>query len=198
MWLAALATLPGMTTHSEGATPIGAEGAPEQVIRPATIDQIHISASILDGAAVWAEAQGRASWPPGWFVGPDSVGISRLRHDVESNSLHLVWIGDEPAATFSLPTVDTRFWPDAGDDALYLHRFGVRRHGAGIGRRAVEWMVGEARRRGRPYLRLDCLADNLEIRRYYEACGFLERGETTIDGIRFSLYEMPVAGTGGA
>jgi len=121
--------------------------------------------------------------------------MSRLRQDAESGCLYLVWLGDEPAATFSLPSVDTRFWPDAGDDALYLHRFGVRYHGGGIGRSAVGWMVNEARRRGRPYLRLDCLADNPDIRRYYEARGFVERGETTIDGIRFSLYEMEVAAT---
>jgi len=182
-----------MTSHGEHATPAGPPGAPEAVIRPATFAEVEISASILDEAAVWAESQGRASWPPGWFVGPDSTGIARLRHDVESNSLYLVWIRGEPAATFSLPAVDTRFWPDAGDDALYLHRFGVRRHGAGTGGRAVTWIVGEVRRRGRSYLRLDCLADNPDIRRYYESFGFLERGETTIEGTRFSLYELPVA-----
>lgn len=163
------------------------------MIRPATIDQVHVSASILDAAAAWALSQGRASWPPGWFIGHDGAGTERLRHDAESNSLYLVWIGDEPCATFSLPSIDARFWPDAGDDALYLHRFGVRRHGAGLGRHAVEWVVGETLRRGRLYLRLDCLADNPDIRRYYEAFGFRERGETTIDGTRFSLYEMRVA-----
>jgi GNAT superfamily N-acetyltransferase len=184
-----------VTLQGERATPATPEGPPDPVIRAATADEVHISASILDAAAAWAKSQGRASWPPGWFVEPDGEGIARLRHDIESNSLFIVWIGDEPAATFALPTIDTRFWPGAADDALYLHRFGVRRHGADIGRRAVEWMVAEARRRGRPYLRLDCLADNPDIRRYYEACGFLERGETTIDGTRFSLYELPVAGT---
>ncbi len=182
-----------MTRPDERTTPAPADAAPGLVIRPATVDELHISASILGEAAAWAGSQDRASWPPGWFTEPDGAGIARLRLDAESECLYLVWIGDEPAATFSLPTIDTRFWPDAGDDALYLHRFGVSRHGAGIGRRAVEWMAEEARRRGRSYLRLDCLAENPDIRRYYEARGFLERGETTVDGTRFSLYEMRAA-----
>ncbi len=192
MLFASRATLPVVTRHIDGAAPVAAEGAPNLVIRPASIDKLHVSAAILGEAAAWAKSQGRTSWPQGWFTGPEGAGIARLRQDAGSNSLYIVWVDDEPAATFSLPTIDTRFWPDAGDDALYLHRFGVRRHGAGIGRRAVEWMVGEVRRRGRSSLRLDCLADNPDIRHYYEACGFQERGETTIDGMRFSLYELPV------
>jgi predicted N-acetyltransferase YhbS len=116
--------------------------------------------------------------------------MSRLRKDLETRSLHLVWVGDRPVATFSLLESDALYWPSAADDALYLHRFAVRRDAAGAGRHAVEWTVGEARRRGREYIRLDCLAENPGIRRYYERFGFAAVDETVIDGVRFSLYEM--------
>jgi GNAT superfamily N-acetyltransferase len=118
--------------------------------------------------------------------------VSRLRQDLASGSLYLVWCGDRPVATFSLLESDPMYWPSAGDDALYLHRFAVRRDAAGAGRRAVEWVVEEARRRGRNYIRLDCLAENPGIRRYYESCGFAAVDETVIDEVRFSLYELPV------
>lgn len=118
--------------------------------------------------------------------------MSRLRKDLEIKSLYLVWAGDRPVATFSLLGSDTLYWPAAADDALYLHRFAVRRDAAGAGRHAVEWAVGEARRRGREYIRLDCLAENPGIRRYYERFGFAAVDETVIDGVRFSLYEMRV------
>jgi GNAT superfamily N-acetyltransferase len=118
--------------------------------------------------------------------------VSRLRKDLESGSLYLVWLGDRPVATFSLLESDPMYWPAAGDDALYLHRFAVRRDAAGAGRRAVEWAVEEARRRGRDYIRLDCLAENPGIRRYYESCGFAAVDETVIDEVRFSLYELLV------
>jgi hypothetical protein len=118
--------------------------------------------------------------------------MTRLRSDLERNSLHLVWLGNRAVATFSLLESDALYWPAARDDALYLHRFAVRRDAAGAGRHAVEWVVGEARRRGRDYIRLDCLTENAGIRRYYERCGFAAVDETVIDEVRFSLYERPV------
>jgi GNAT superfamily N-acetyltransferase len=122
--------------------------------------------------------------------------VSRLRKDLASRSLYLVWRDDRPVATFSLLESDPMYWPSAGDDALYLHRFAVRRDAAGAGRRAVEWAVEEAQRRGRDYIRLDCLAENPGIRRYYESCGFAAVDETVIDEVRFSLYELAVDAEG--
>lgn len=48
----------------------------------------------------------------------------------------------------------------------------------------------------RPYLRLDCAADNTRLRAYYEAAGFAHRGDVEeADGAHryaASLYELPV------
>jgi GNAT superfamily N-acetyltransferase len=165
---------------------------PRLEIRAGHARDIDTSAEILEEAATWGASAGCPSWTPGSFTGPGSAGMSRLRNDVESGSLYLVWLGSGAAATFSLLESDALFWPSAPDDALYLHRFAVRRASAGAGSRAVEWVVDEARRRGRAYIRLDCLAENPGIRRYYESHGFAAVGERIIDGVRFSLYEMPV------
>ncbi len=161
-------------------------------IRPATHEQVAISASILEEAADRGTTQGYRSWAPGNFTGPDARGIARLRSDVERFSLFLVWSGHAAVATFSLLEQDLIYWPAAADDALYLHRFAVRRAAAGTGRRAIDWMVAEAQRRGRAYLRLDCLADNPGICKYYASAGFIEVDEVVIDGTRFSLREKPV------
>ena len=121
--------------------------------------------------------------------------MARLRSDIESSSLFLVWIGETAVATFSLLEQDLMYWPDAADDALYLHRFAVRRAAAGAGRRSIDWMVAETRRRGREFLRLDCLADNPGICRYYEQAGFITVGEVFhADGTRLRLCEMRVSG----
>jgi GNAT superfamily N-acetyltransferase len=166
--------------------------APRLEIRVADPRDIATSAEILEAAATSGASAGRPSWTPGSFTGAGSVGISRLRKDLESRSVHLVWLGNEAVATFSLLESDALFWPSARDDALYLHRFAVRRVAAGAGSRVVEWVVEEARRRGRDYVRLDCLAGNHGIRRYYERHGFAAVDEQLIDGVRFSLYELPV------
>lgn len=166
--------------------------APHPEIRVADPRDIDISAEILEAAATWGASAGCPSWTPGSFTGPGSVGISRLRSDLESTSLYLVWLDNAAVATFSLLESDALFWPSARDDALYLHRFAVRRVNAGVGAHAVAWAGAEARRRERAYVRLDCLAENPGIRRYYERHGFAPVGEKLIDGVRFSLYEMRV------
>jgi GNAT superfamily N-acetyltransferase len=166
--------------------------SPLQRLDIRTAEDVDVSAEMLEAAASRGASEGRPSWTQGAFAGPESIGVSRLRKDLERRSLYLVWVGDRPVATFSLLESDPMYWPAAGDDALYLHRFAVRRDAAGAGRRAVEWIVEEARRRGRDYIRLDCLAENPGIRRYYESCGFVAVDETVIDEVRFSLYELPV------
>ena len=162
-------------------------------IRVTGSDDPETSAAIIEAVASWGASEGFPNWTPGTFTGPDSVGLSRLRGDIATKSLYLVWRGDSPVATFSLLERDPVFWPDAGDDALYLHRFAVRRAAAGAGRHAVAWCLREARRRRRSFVRLDCLAENPGIRRYYERFGFVAVDETVIDGTRYSLYEAPVA-----
>lgn len=169
-------------------------GAPQTDtdLRVASSGDPEVSALIIEEVAVWGAQRGHPSWRPGSFTGADSIGMSRLRGDVATDSLYLVWRGDTPVATFSLPERDPMFWPAAGDDALYLHRFAVRRMAAGAGRHAVEWCLREAGRRGRQYVRLDCLADNPGIRHYYGRFGFAAVGQTVIDGTRYSLCEVPV------
>jgi GNAT superfamily N-acetyltransferase len=162
-------------------------------LRIAACNSPETSAAIIEEVAAWGTWKGFPSWVPGSFTGPESIGISRLRGDIATRSLYLVWRGDSAVATFSLLARDLLFWPSAGDEALYLHRFAVRRAAAGTGRHAVTWCLREARRRGREYVRLDCLAENPGIRRYYERFGFTAVDETVLDGTRYSLYEVPVA-----
>jgi GNAT superfamily N-acetyltransferase len=167
-------------------------GAFNPEVRAATAADVEIAVSILEEVAAWTWIRGLEAWQPGTFGERDGCGQRRLRHDVTNNSLYLVWLGSAAVATFSLRTSDERYWPDASDGALYLHRFAVRRAASGMGSLAIRWMVEEAQRRERSYLRLDCLADNPGIRRYYERAGFTHCGETTDEGTRLSLYEMRV------
>ena len=162
-------------------------------IRRAHSGDAETSAAIIEEVADWGVSEGSPSWIPGSFTGPESVGMSRLRGDIAAGSLYLVWRGASAVATFSLLERDPIFWPGAGDEALYLHRFAVRRAAAGSGRQVVAWCLQEAQRRGRSFVRLDCLAENPGIRRYYERLGFGAVDETVIDGTRYSLYEAPAS-----
>ena len=169
---------------------------PSFEVRAVDPSELDIAIDILEEAAVWGGSDGRTTWPPGTFLDPTGAGRARLHKDIESGSLYIVWLGGKSAATFALLDADPMLWPAAGDDALYLHRFAVRRSAAGVGRRSIEWMIDEVRRRGRAYLRLDCREDNPGIRSYYERCGFSHVGEATTERhhlTRLSLYELAVS-----
>jgi hypothetical protein len=161
-------------------------------IRLASKDEVQVSASILEDVATWCVSQSLRAWDQGVFHFPSGRGLRRLSDWQASGSLHIIWLDSVAVGTFALLTQDPVFWPNAGDDALYLHQFGVRVHGLEIGRFAMGWMRAEAQFRDRKYVRLDCLGDNPSIRRYYETAGFDNRGELVIDEIRYALYEMAI------
>jgi GNAT superfamily N-acetyltransferase len=167
---------------------------PDPDLRVAPSDSPDISASIIEEVAAWGTSEGFPNWIPGSFAGPESRGVSHLLGDIASGGLYLVWRGDTAVATVSLLEDDPIFWPDAGSEALYVHRFAVRRSAAGAGRTAVLWCLDEARRRGRSFVRLDCLRDNPGIRRYYESFGFIAVGGKVINGTAYTFYEVPVDG----
>ena len=108
-----------------------------------------------------------------------------------AGQLFVVELDGAVAAVFVLQREDRRFWGERQDDALYLHKLAVRRSfaGRGLGAQVVEWALARTRAEARTYLRLDCLRGNPEIRAYYEALGFEERGEVDTGAFVCSLYE---------
>ncbi|MFL5798859.1 MAG: GNAT family N-acetyltransferase [Actinomycetota bacterium] len=169
----------------------------ELVIRRAGSAEVDQAARVLEDAIEWAAELGFDSWPPGTFSDPGAWGHGRLLEALDSHGLFLARRAGETLATFSLLPEDQLFWPDAVDDGLYLHRFAVRRAhpGAGIGAQCLQFMREEVGRAGHRFLRLDCLAENPGIRRYYERAGFEHRGDTVVNDMRFSLYELDASGT---
>ena len=77
--------------------------------------------------------------------------------------------------------------PDAG----YLYSLAVhpRARGQAIGTVLLGWAEAHVRRRDRAYLRLDCMASNERLRRYYETHGFCFSGEVSAGGFSGALYE---------
>ncbi len=156
-------------------------------VRLATVDDVPLVAEMLDEATAFVRTKGRDQWPVPY---PQE----KLRDSVADETLYVVELEGEPAATFTLLADDPKFWGDRPPDALYLHKLAVRRAfaGRGLGARIVEWIAGEARRRGRSFIRLDCQRDLPGIRRYYDELGFDLRGELERGPRAWALYERRV------
>jgi len=102
--------------------------------------------------------------------------------------------GTKLPAMLTLADEDPEIWGAGDGSALYLHKLTVARAsaGSGLGRRLLDWAADEARARGRLHLRLDCVAFNTFLRRYYAAAGFAERGEVDLGRVRLARFERSV------
>jgi ribosomal protein S18 acetylase RimI-like enzyme len=114
---------------------------------------------------------------------------------VEAGEFYLARVDGGAAATLGLQWSDRYVWPDAPDDAGYVHWFAVRRAaaGRGVGLRLLGWAERAAAAAGKRYLRLDCMRDNPALRAYYERAGFAHRGDLAGPTWSAALYEKRVA-----
>jgi hypothetical protein len=58
----------------------------------------------------------------------------------------------------------------------------VRRSAAGLGGRLLDWAAAMATTKDRRFLRLDCVASNHRLRRYYEKARFRHRDDVPVTG----------------
>jgi GNAT superfamily N-acetyltransferase len=170
------------------------DGAAKFVV--AAPDQVDDVLRLLDEAAGWLRERGIEQWPSrfesSWVEGAVGRGETWL---VEVDGLI--------AATITLDWSDA-VWAGVPGSAAYLHRMAVRRGSAGLGADILAWAAETARQHGRDALRLDCVASNGRLRAYYEAAGFVFRGDAVVRGAPgqrledgpgtvVSLYELPLA-----
>ena len=141
--------------------------------------------AILDEAGCWLQGRGIQQWRPGSFP------TGEIEERIRRGEVYLAWADGEPAATLTIQWEDPAFWGDVPRDAAYVHRLAVRRAraGRGLGHALLAWAEGTARAAGMRYLRLDCAAENAQLRAYYEAAGFERRGELAGSGWATTLYE---------
>jgi hypothetical protein len=142
------------------------------VAAPGQVDEV---VAVLDEAAAWLHGRGVEQWPsrfePSWVEGA-----------VRRGETWLALAGGAVSGTVTLDHSDPVWDGLPGAAALYVHRMAVRRSASGLGAVILGWVVGVARQQGREALRLDCVAANGRLRAYYEAAGFVHRGDVTVAG----------------
>jgi GNAT superfamily N-acetyltransferase len=158
-----------------------------RVERAAELDAGAVRA-LFDEAAAWLTLRGIRQWSPGSWPEPAIAAAAAC------GELWVVRGTKCLAAALSLCNEDPDIWGASSGRELYLHKLTVARAhaGAGLGARLLDWARGETRTRGCSVLRLDCVAANVFLRRYYADAGFAERGETTFGRVRLARFEISV------
>ena len=131
---------------------------------------------LLEAIAEWLTARGVRQYSPGAFLDARSYFAT----SIERGEVYWACIDDARVGAVRILTDDSIVWPDVRrGEAIYVYNLVVQRDWGHrrVGLRILKWAEREARAKGKPFLRLDCVADNQFLRQYYAGAGFLDRGE---------------------
>ena len=138
--------------------------------------------AILREAADRLSARGNQQWKH-WHM---EAGEQMLRDRVEHHEVYLARRDGVPVGTLTIQWSDLEQWGARGLDgsAGYIHGVAITRSVGGkrVGERLLEWAVERIAARGRRFVRLDAMASNAALCRYYEQRGFHSRGTATLFG----------------
>lgn len=163
-------------------------------IIPAELTDLERYIDRLEEVASWLESRGIVQWRSGFF----REATQYFAGCIEQGEVYLALLEGQFAGTLRLLAADPVVWPDVNQDGLYVHTLAVFRGWSrrGLGPRLLAWAEQQALARERAYLRLDCIASNAFLRRYYEEHGFVGRGERDVHfpqgTYHLARYEKPV------
>jgi ribosomal protein S18 acetylase RimI-like enzyme len=151
------------------------------VVRAASADYDAVMA-ILREAADWLSARGIQQWYH-WYM---DAGEWMLRERLEHHEVYLFQRENSPVGTLTIQWSDPEVWGERGIDgqAGYIHGMAIARSAAGmrVGERMLEWAIATIAARDLPFARLDAMASNAPLCRYYEQCGFVPLGTALLPG----------------
>jgi ribosomal protein S18 acetylase RimI-like enzyme len=138
----------------------------------AAIKDYDVVMAILREAADWLSARGIQQWYH-WYM---DVGEEILRESLQHHEVYLFQRDNSRIGTVTIQWTDPDVWGERGMDgkAGYIHGMAIVRSATGmrVGERMLEWAIGTIAARGRRQARLDAMASNGRLCRYYEQRGF--------------------------
>jgi 8-oxo-dGTP diphosphatase len=144
-------------------------------LRPLGDGEVDAFVALLEDAARWIHDRGIEQWRPGSMRAQREVFAAAQRR----GELFVTEEAGVLTGGFSLTASPDPIWSDRPEpSALYLGKLVVARDhtGAGLGERILAGAERIARERGVGWLRLDCVASNELLARYYQRQGYYPRG----------------------
>lgn len=141
-------------------------------------------------AAKWIrEARGFNQWREETFAG------AYIEQFIGSRDVFAAVLDGKPVGCFSVEWEDEEIWGEQFHrNAGYVHRLVVSREhrGQAIGGKMLDWAAEYIGSQGKSWLRLDCMADNPPLNRYYERQGMSFKGRFDAGAWSANLYERRI------
>jgi ribosomal protein S18 acetylase RimI-like enzyme len=159
-------------------------------MRLAHPEQLALVIDLLTEVSGWLVARGIAQWPS-----PPEPELHHLMPgEIAAGELYLAWLAEdeEAAGLLCFEWHYPRLWPEDPDGAGYVHSLAVRPRfqSREVGAAMLRWAAEQVGDRRPGYLRLDCVADNWNLLRYYERLGFRYRGVASYAGYIGARFEL--------
>ncbi|MCR6476768.1 GNAT family N-acetyltransferase [Variovorax sp. ZS18.2.2] len=148
-------------------------------------------AAVLSEAAQWLATGGRPLWSAADF------GIERVQRDTDAGRYFIARENGDVAGVVRIDMEDPFFWPEIEPgSSAFVHKLAVRRSwgGKGVSTALLSFAREHTRTLGRPYLRLDCVADRQALRTLYEGFGFVLHSVIQKGNGSFARYELRIDG----
>jgi GNAT superfamily N-acetyltransferase len=151
------------------------------VLERARTDDGELILALRETAARRLTEQDIAQWVPG------EVTLGEVDDQVARGEWWVSRVQDAVLGALRLLDSDPEVWGTDDGGALYVHGLVTDRARAprGLGADLLDWAGAQAARRGRPWLRLDCVETNDRLRRYYADLGFDEVGRVEFEDPRW-------------
>ncbi|KAF9098908.1 hypothetical protein BGX23_004722 [Mortierella sp. AD031] len=187
--------------------------------RQAKPHELDIFIDILERAALWMEANKLNQWIPGSFIAPktrahieNTISLGNAFFIIKASAASSSFTSEPKTPSSDNETIigtftlnytdpfDEMLWTDLAEDwtdAVYLHRLVVEREykGYGLGPKALMFAELEGLKRGKHYLRLDCMADNKLLKAYYREKAHFKEFEDYPGERLFGRFERPITAT---
>jgi protein-tyrosine phosphatase len=145
---------------------------PDLVMRLAVAEDAPALYELREAAAAWQVAHGIIQWSPG------EIALSAVVRQISRGEWWLSTSLDGSVdAGVRLLNRDPALWGETTDSG-FIHGLVVARNATGrhLGSRVLSWAEDHLSRRGHRWARLDCVAGNGRLRRYYRDHGYSECG----------------------
>ncbi|KAG0255842.1 hypothetical protein BG011_004886 [Mortierella polycephala] len=178
-------------------------------IRNTKAEEVDEFIQILEEAAEWLQENNIRQWPLGMFRNSRSDILAAI----DARQCYMIDYRSSSSSVAGLFVInyddpfDETLWEgfvEDWKDALYLHRLVIKApyQGLGLTPKIFAFAEDKVKEAGRHYLRLDCLADNKVLRKFYGSrCRGKDKGGlkelTTVWnpelGLKFARFEHQVA-----
>jgi GNAT superfamily N-acetyltransferase len=149
-------------------------------VKKTTIKEYDHVNSLLKEVAQWLKDNGVKQW--GYLL--DGGDDQEILQAIIDGYTYIIMEDNGAIATFTLSPEQNEwdqhiFGKDTEFESLYLHRLAVMPDymKQGIGKRILQW-IHENAKHEKKWLKLNCVADNPRLNRFYQENGFDYLGET--------------------